>query len=42
MIGDGQVDFQHSHDRANQPFALAERQSNAARNVSAVSMARSE
>ena len=27
MIGDGQVDFQHSHDRANQPFALAERQS---------------
>jgi len=27
MIGDGQIDFQHSHDRANQPFALAERQS---------------
>src|SRR5208283_2421522 len=24
---DGQVDLQHSHDRANQPFALAQRQS---------------
>src|SRR5271165_3106378 len=27
MIRDGQVDLQHSHDRANQPFALAQRQS---------------
>jgi len=27
MIRDGQVDLQHSHDRANQPFALAKRQS---------------
>jgi hypothetical protein len=27
MIGDGQIDIQHSHDRADQPFALAERQS---------------
>ena len=27
MIRDGQVDLQHSHDRTNQPFALAKRQS---------------
>ena len=27
MIRDGQVDLQHSHDRANQPFGLAQRQS---------------
>jgi hypothetical protein len=27
MIGDGQIDIQHSHGRADQPFALAERQS---------------
>ena len=27
MIRDGRVDLQHSHDRANQPFALAQRQS---------------
>ncbi len=27
MVRDGQVDLQHSHDRTNQPFALAKRQS---------------
>jgi hypothetical protein len=27
MIGDGQIDRQHAHDRANQPFALAQSQS---------------